>query len=225
MDTIAIVEILVLAAVAGVILYRLWTVLGTRTGSERSPERPASEPPRRPGAPAAPAPANDKGVIPFPARPSFNVPAAAQKGVADIAAVDRNFEPESFVQGALQAHERIVECFAAGDREELRMLLGSEVYKAFDAAIADRESKGLTASTVFVKQSTPQIVWAALKGRSAEVGVRYESELIQFSKDAQGEIVEGSDTYVKKVIDRWTWVRDVKSSDPNWKLEDTNPDD
>ena len=225
MDTIAIVEILVLAAVAGVILFRLWTVLGTRTGSERSPERPAAEQPRRTGAPATPAPANDKSVIPFPNRPTFNLPAAAERGVADIAAADRNFAPETFVQGALQAHERIVECFAAGDREELKMLLGADVYAAFDAAITQREAAGLTASTVFVKQSTPQIVWAALKGRSAEVGVRYESELIQFSKNAAGEVVEGSETYVKKIIDRWTWVRDVKASDPNWKLEDTNPDD
>ena len=40
--------------------------------------------------------------------------------------------------------------------------------------------------------------------------------------DAAGEVIEGSESAVKRVIDRWTWVRDVKSSDPNWKLADTD---
>lgn len=225
MDTIAIFDILLLAAIAGFILFRLWSVLGTRTGHERSPERPAAEgQARRPG-PAQPAnPANDKGVVPFP-RPAQSFPAAAERGLNEIAAADRNFDPAGFIQGAQSAHERVIETFAAGDREELRMLLGPEVYAAFDAAITERERKGLTASTVIVKTNTPQIVWAALKGRSAEVGVRYETEIIQYAKNAAGEVVEGSESQTRTVIDRWTWVRDVKSSDPNWKLTDTNPDD
>jgi len=220
---IEIVDILILAAIAGFILFRLWSVLGTRTGSERTPERRAPEG-VRPPAPATPTPANDKGVV-TPLRPVLALPIAAAKGIEEISAVDRNFTPEAFLEGALAAHERIVESFAAGDRTELRALLGDEVYQAFDGAIRDREAKGLKASAVYVKSAPPQIVWAALKGRSAEIGVRYDTELIQYSKNAAGEIVEGSETSVKRVIDRWTWVRNVKSGDPNWKLEDTDSGD
>jgi predicted lipid-binding transport protein (Tim44 family) len=217
---IEIVDILILAAIAGFILFRLWSVLGTRTGSERSPDRRAPET-GRPAPAATPTPANDKGVV-TPLRPAPALPTAAVKGIEEITAADRNFSLEEFLQGALAAHERIVESFAAGDRTELRSLLGDDVYKAFDAAIGDRESKGLKATTVYVKSTPAQIVWAALKGNSAEIGVRYDTELIQFSKNAAGETVEGSETAVKRVIDRWTWVRNVKSGDPNWKLEDTD---
>lgn len=222
MTTIELFDIILLAAIAGFFVFRLWSVLGTRTGSERSPETTNGDAKTRPsGAPAAPLPANDKGPAPV-ARPALALPAAVQRGVAEIAAADRSFDAEGFLQGALAAHERVVDAFAAGDRAELKMLLGPEVYAAFDRAIGERERAGLTASSVFVKQAAPQMVAASLKGRNAEIDIRYESELIQFSKNAAGEIVEGSESAVKRIVDRWTWLRDVRSGDPNWKLVDTD---
>jgi predicted lipid-binding transport protein (Tim44 family) len=222
MDTIAIFDILLLAAIAGFILFRLWSVLGTRTGHERSPESEAAQGQAR--RPAAPAAANDGGAPAVRPAP-VGYPTAAARGIADIEAADRNFSAEGFMGGAAAAHEMIIEGFAAGDRAALRPLLGDEVYAAFDAAIKAREASGLKAATVVVKQTQPQIVWAALKGRSAELGVRYESEIIQYSKNAAGETVEGSESFVRKIVDRWTWARDVKSSDPNWKLVDTDSGD
>jgi predicted lipid-binding transport protein (Tim44 family) len=198
-------------------------VLGTRTGHERSPEAPADGQARRPGG-TAPAAANDGAAVPLP-RPVQNYPAAAARGIADIEAADRSFSAEGFMAGAAAAHEMIVEAFAAGDRETLKPLLGDEVYAAFESAIAARERNGWKSETVVVKQGTPQFVWAALKGRIAELGVRYETEIIRYSKNAAGEVVEGSESAVHRVIDRWTWARDVKASDPNWKLVDTDSDD
>lgn len=220
MDTIAIFDILLLAAIAGFILFRLWSVLGTRTGHERSPESRAADAQAR----RVPAAANEAGAAPL-VRSTANVPAAAARGIADIEAADRSFSADGFMAGAAAAQEMVIEAFAAGDRAALRPLLGDEVYAAFDAVIGGRERQGVKATTVVVKQAAPQIVWAALKGRSAELGVRYESELIQFSKNASGQLIDGSESVVNKVIDRWTWARDVKSSDPNWKLVDTESGD
>jgi len=216
MITMEYIDILLFGAVAGIILFRLWSVLGTRTGHEAPPAEAEA---RR--APTAPAPAADNAPVIAP-RPLPNYPAAAARGLADIAGVTRNFDPESFMAGAAMAHERVIEAFAAGDRDELKMMLGDEVYAAFDRAIAAREARGLVASTVVVKAGTPQMVSAALKGRMAEIDVRYEDELIQFSRNAAGETVEGSESAVKRVTDRWTWVRDTRASDPNWKLADTD---
>lgn len=209
-------DLLLFGAVAGIILFRLWSVLGTRTGHEAPP--PEAEPRRTPNAPA---PATDRPTVIAP-RPMPNFPAAAARGLADIANVDRNFDPEAFMAGAAMAHERVIEAFAAGDRNELKMMLGDEVYAAFDAALSAREAQGLTASTVIVKSGTPQLVSAGLRGSIAEIGVRYESELIQYSRNAAGETVEGSESAVNRVTDRWTWVRDTRNPDPNWKLADTD---
>lgn len=211
------IDILLFGAVAGIILFRLWSVLGTRTGHETPP--PEAEPRRTP---YAPTPAADDRPTAITPRPMANFPAATARGLADIAGVDRNFDPEAFMGGAAMAHERVIEAFAAGDREELKMMLGDEVYAAFDRAIAAREARGLTATTVVVKAATPQLVSAGLKGRMAEIDVRYESELIQYSRNAAGETVEGSESVVQRVTDRWTWVRDTRNPDPNWKLADTD---
>lgn len=216
MITMEFIDIILFGAVAGIILFRLWSVLGTRTGHEAPP--PEAEPRR---APSAPAQAADQPTIIAP-RPLPNYPAAAARGLADIAGVDRNFDPEAFMAGAAMAHERVIEAFAAGDRDELKMMLGDEVFAAFDRAIAAREARGLSATTVVVKAGTPQLISAALKGRMAEIDVRYEDELIQYSRNGAGETVEGSESAVKRIIDRWTWVRDTRAADPNWKLADTD---
>lgn len=216
MNAMEFIDILLFGGLAGIILFRLWSVLGTRTGHEAPP--PEAQPRR---APAGPTPGAEQGPVIAP-RPLPNFPAAAARGLADIAGVDRNFDPEAFMGGAAMAHERVIEAFAAGDREELKMMLGDEVYAAFDRAIAQREARGLTATTVIVKAGTPQLISAALKGRMAEIDVRYENELIQYSRNAAGETVEGSESAVRQVTDRWTWVRDTRSNDPNWKLADTD---
>ena len=66
---------------------------------------------------------------------------------------------------------------------------------------------------------------AAPRVRWAEIGVLYNSKLIQETTNAACEIVEGSGTAVKRGSDRWTWGRNVKSGDPNEKLEDTDSGD
>ncbi len=121
--------LLVAAMVAGVICFRLYTVLGRRTGHEPPPQpmpapRPASLP--QPVAETAPAPSN---------------------GMLDIQLADRDFDAPKFLAGAREAYTRIVTAFAAGDRAELKPLLSPEVYAAFDVGITSRDQP----SAAFVK--------------------------------------------------------------------------
>jgi hypothetical protein len=121
------IEILVLAFIAGFVLFRLYTTLGKRTGEERPNRR------RRRASFRA---------VRCRRRPRRRCPCgSAGEGVAAIERADPNFEAGYFLQGARSAYEMIVGAFAKGDRDALRGLLTPRVYESYVAAIEAREAQ------------------------------------------------------------------------------------
>jgi predicted lipid-binding transport protein (Tim44 family) len=221
-------DIVVLAIFAGVILYRLSAVLGRRTGQERQRYNPYAG-----GKPDLPE-GRDKVVsLPKPALPARraaeDAPLAAKLAgplsgaLTEIQIADRSFDLDQFLAGARIAYEMIVTAFAKADRRGLKMLLSDEVYHGFDEAIAAREARGETVESHFVGIKSAELIDATMKGREAELTLRITSELISFTKNADGAVIEGDPTTVHEVRDQWTFGRDTRSSDPNWKLVAANP--
>ncbi len=184
-------ELLILAFVAGFVLFRLYTTLGKRTGAER---------------PAEPAPAPVQGELPRE-RPVEPAPtgAAHDGGVMAIVRADPSFDVDHFLAGARGAYEMIVAAFAKGDREALRGLLTPRVYESYQIAITKREEGGGNGPEL-VRLKSIELVDAALDGGIARVAVKFEAEL---AEGAHG---------VRDARERWTFERDVRSSDPNWRL-------
>ena len=135
-----------------------------------------------------------------------------------IAAIDPNFNGQTFLSGAKAAYELIVVAFAAGDRQTLRPLLAKDVMESFDAAIAAREKSGEKVETTFVSIDRSSLEDAQLRPDAVQIAVRFHSKLITATRDAAGKIVEGDPEKVADVIDIWTFARDPRSRDPNWKL-------
>ncbi|MHC5655665.1 Tim44/TimA family putative adaptor protein [Stappia sp.] len=225
------VTTLIFLILAVVILLRLRSVLGKRTGSERPPFDPYSAQDR--DAKGGPGPVEDN-VISLPGQADASVPSqgasaatldkvapqgsALNEALRQILSADRSFEPQGFLQGARAAYEMIVTAFAAGDRKALKGLLSKEVYEGFVAAISDRESRGETIESTFVGIDKADIVEAAMKGSTAQITVRFRSELISATRDKDGAIVDGDPNAVSDVTDIWTFARDTTSRDPNWRL-------
>jgi predicted lipid-binding transport protein (Tim44 family) len=139
-------------------------------------------------------------------------------GLDAIVREDKSFDPKPFIAGARAAYEMIVGAFAEGDRRNLKNLLGREVYDGFEGAITEREKRGETTETKFVSIDKADIVNAELRGRTAQVTVRFVSQLISATRDRSGNIIDGNAEKVTDVTDVWTFARDVSSRDPNWKL-------
>ena len=59
---------------------------------------------------------------------------------------------------------------------------------------------------------------AEVKGKSAQVTVRFVSQLVSVTRDRDGNVIDGSPDKVTDVTDVWTFARDLSSRDPNWKL-------
>jgi predicted lipid-binding transport protein (Tim44 family) len=97
-------------------------------------------------------------------------------------------------------------------------LLSREVYEGFEAAIRERENKGETIESKFVSLDNAEITGAELRGNTAQVTVRFVSQLISVTRDRNGNVVEGSPDKITEVTDVWTFARDLTSRDPNWKL-------
>ena len=112
----------------------------------------------------------------------------------------------------------IVTAFAEGDRKALKNLLSREVYDGFETAIREREGRGETAETRFVSIDKADITGAELRGRAAQITVRFVSQLVSVTHDRAGAVIDGSPDKVTEVTDVWTFARDLSVRDPNWKL-------
>ena len=147
--------LLIAAMIAGVICFRLYTVLGRRTGHEPPPQPvPAPLPASRP-------------------QPAPESAAPSSSGLLDIQLADRTFNTPKFLAGAREAYARIITAFAKGDRAELRLLLSPDVFAAFDAGITARTEP----APDFVKLHDARIVGSARQDRMAEITVAFTAEL------------------------------------------------
>jgi len=217
-------DIIIYAAVALFLIYKLGTVLGRRGDGDR---RPGAD---RFGLGKAPDSAGDK-VLPMPDRasaPSQTELASMdplEAGLARIKAADRTFREKEFVKGARGAFEMTVDAFAKGDAKTLKSLLDDAVYENFAAAIREREKAGHSLETTLVGIDSSEITAAGMKGRHANVTVKFVTEQVNVTRDADGEVVEGDPNKVVKVTDIWTFSRDTQSSNPNWVLVATGASD
>ena len=133
-------------------------------------------------------------------------------------AADPSFDAKHFVAGARAAYEMIVGAFAAGDRKALKNLLSRDVYDGFETAIRERETKGETVENKFVSLDRAEVIGAELRSNTAQVTIRFVSQLITTTRDKAGNVIEGNPDKVTEVTDVWTFARDVTARDPNWKL-------
>lgn len=224
------VTTIIFLALAVFVIWRLRSVLGQKTGAERSPFKPVdrsrTEPQTRsdgdnvvrlPGAdrvqpapPPAAAPRDWRGI----AEPGSEI----ARGLEVCVQAEPGFDPRAFLEGAKSAYEAIMIAFAKGDRKTLRGLLSKEVGEAFERAIVERERNRQTLETTFVSIDKAEIVAVEVRNRVAQVTVRFLSNLITATRNAEGKVVDGSAETVVEVPDVWTFARTLGSRDPNWQL-------
>ncbi|MGB7372741.1 Tim44/TimA family putative adaptor protein [Pontixanthobacter sp.] len=216
-----IIEIVILAMVAAFLGLRLYSVLGQRAEHEEEsiPTRVEQTPP----APAAATPAQRHSVQSAGnVHPLPDMLPAVERGINEIASADRRFDISSFVEGAKGAYQMVLDAFWAGDRETLKELCDDDVYESFDAAITVREDAGETLNNRLIRIEETVITGAALEGTEARVSVRFVADIAAVTYDKDGAMIAGSLDDAIESRDVWTFMRDVKSSDPNWLLDETD---
>lgn len=213
------IELIILFAIAAFVLFRLKSVIGTRTGYEAPPDYLSRE-----GA-AAEARAR---VRPLPAEEDEDeapelLRRASPETRAAIEAMrraDPDFSLSRFIEGARAAYEMILMAYEAGDRDTLRSLLAPEVFEAFDAVIREREARGLHVDARFIGIRDLALEGASFdpSTREAEITLRFVGEMITAVRDAEGRIIEGDPNEIRRQTDVWTFGRRLGSPDPTWLL-------
>lgn len=212
--------IVLLALVAAFLGLRLYSVLGKRTGHEQEPvaRQPLDGAPqiiRQPVVGGDSAGAIAAGEV-------SNVDLAAQSGLRSIINADRQFDLPLFVEGAKSAYKIVLEAYWKGDKESLRFLCDDDVYDSFAEQIDGRTERGETLENQLVRIEDVRVIDASFDVPMARITVQFDADIAALVKDADGNVIGGSMTDAVETHDIWTFMRDVKSGDRNWKLDETD---
>ena len=191
------VEILLLAAVAIFIFARLFSTIGKQKGAPPPAFRRNEQAEQRP---------QPVHVVRNP--DEVDEEDDSISGIGQISRIDPSFNQREFLQGARGAYEMIVKAFADGDRSSLKNLLNDDIYQDYDSALKQREESG-EEPLELMRLKNAAIESGDVRGSMAEVTVLFEAEL------TNGDRI--SDTK-----ELWTFERDTKSRNPNWKLSDVS---
>jgi predicted lipid-binding transport protein (Tim44 family) len=189
-------SLVIMAALAGVVLFLLYSVLGRRVGRmpEDTPVVAGADPVRR-------------------TLPVAGEDAAPLTGMAALKAGDPAFDVTKFLDGARSAYELIVRAFVGGDRAQLVKLLSPEMMATFEGAIAQREAEGRTETVEFQGPPRADLEGVEVEGDKARARVRFLGEYRSRTKGPEGEGVDD-----RRTAEIWTFERPISSRDPNWIL-------
>ncbi len=211
----SLLQLLVLAGIAVFLILRLRNVLGTREGYEEPRQEGVSQ--ARRGGP-------DLEVI--EGGPDQDILDHAEEGsvnalaLAKMKSMEPQFGVNDFLGGARGAYEMILMAFEKGDLASIQPFLSEEVYESFAHVVEMRADKGLTVESEFVgvREMVLQAAHFDEVTKEGEITVRFVGELTHVVRDNAGEIVEGSESQIKRQKDVWTFARVMGSDDPNWQL-------
>ena len=196
-------DILILAVLAGLVLLRLRSVLGRRTGNEKT----------------------DTSSFNY----ETNNPESKIDSSIEIAPVDRSavsgdswFDIKDFLNGANKAYELIVTNFENGNKKALTPFLNSTVLSNFSDVIDKRKNDNQTIEFSFIGIESSEIIHKDLNTDPMEVTVRFISEMITCIRNNKDEIISGSMNQVQKITDVWTFTKTKKTKSDNWLLSATS---
>ena len=229
-------DIILFAMVAAFLVLRLRNVLGKKTGHQRQRQNPFAQRSQE---------MNEDSVVELPNRRAkdddadfeddgeaaagAHHPEAGEEpgddrlaaGIERIRRADGSFHPGVFLEGANGAFEMIVRAFSAGELERLEPLLAEDVFEQFREAVEERARANEILETEIAGPVSSGIIEADMVGPDAVVTVRFQSDQINVTRDADNRIVDGDPNDVTEIEDIWTFRRDTRSADPNWKLVET----
>ncbi len=184
-------DIIIFAAIAGFIIYRLRSVLGKRTGFQKEQENQQTRPKEQ---------INQEKQIPSLLE--------NQQKLELVYKQVNNFDHKQFLEGAKKAFEIIITAFNSGDKKTLKELVSKDVFSTFEEAINKQANNP---SSQFYSLVIEGIEDAKVENSIISISVNFISE--QMLNNDEGKIVKNKDT--------WTFEKAVNSSSPKWTLTQT----
>lgn len=208
---------LAIAAIAG---FRLWQVLGKRSGAERIlPIRDFKTQP-------LPADLELTASTEPPARNIWQGHAVEgsdlAKNLDTLAQSDVHYDSNAFLLWAQTAHESVLNAFANGDIKALDPLLDATTLALFEKEIARRKAADETTIFKFVAIKMATLKHVSIQNHQALIEVAFKSSVYSAIKNAAGTIISGDDKRAVEIDELWTFERNLKNSTESWRVSQTH---
>jgi predicted lipid-binding transport protein (Tim44 family) len=184
-------DIIIFAAIAAFLIYRLRGVLGKRTGFQKNTNKQQFT----------------KKEINDP-KPQIPQLKENEKKLESIYKKVPSFEHRVFLDGAKKAFEIIISAYNKGDKKTLKSLVANDVYNAFETAI---DSNSNNPNSQFYSLVIEGVDHAKVENDKIIIGVNFMSE--QILGDNEEEVIKNKDT--------WVFEKPENSSNPTWTLIST----
>ena len=181
-------DIIVFAAIAVFLIYRLRSVLGKRSGYESAqPQQKAS-----------------KNKVKTVKKELPPLKENEEKLLKIYEELD-DFDHRSFVDGAKKAFEIILTAYNQGDKKTLKPLVSKDVYEAFESAITQKSNNP---KSQFFSLIVDGIEEANIENDNIKISVKFTSE----------QLVNDDESTIIKKQDVWTFEKHKESKSPIWTL-------
>ncbi|MBY0462542.1 MAG: Tim44/TimA family putative adaptor protein [Alphaproteobacteria bacterium] len=209
-------EVIVFAILALYLFFRLWGVLGTRTGNEKKID-PFKE-------------LEDKeegNIIVMPKRSNsprqveqeeFSSSVASQ--INRLMEIDNRFDPSVFMKNSKAAFISIIKAFTEANHMTLKKLLSPSVYEQFATAIEEREKKNLRQETE-IEDLHAEILNIDILDDRAQITVRFVSQQMVATINQENQSFDNPSRLQIPMRDIWTFERFFGSESPIWLLTRT----
>ena len=187
-------DIIIFAAIAAFLIFRLRNVLGKRTGLEKNTQNNLKQ-----------KESLFENKSPKKPLPDLNKNIAELKKAYEVL---EDFDHNNFLDGAKFAFETIINSFNKGDKKTLKKLLTEEVFQVFNSSIDD---KNIDPESNIFSLNIEKVEGVVVNKGKITIRIKFISE--QFKNNDESTKLRNEDT--------WSFEKPIKSKDPNWLLSST----
>tara|TARA_B100000287_G_C20445492_1_gene707365 strand:- start:128 stop:814 length:687 start_codon:yes stop_codon:yes gene_type:complete len=222
MNNFPYIDILILAMIAVFIINRLRNVLGKKTGNESDIVEKFTQ-----GKSTFNESTPDKTIkstkgskTEKKSNENFHKDNKINDVLKIIYKFDLNFSTEDFILGAKRAFEYIIKNYSSGNAASIKKLLAPKMFDAFNLQINERNKKGDNLEITIISIEKPNLIKAEIfKKNFARIIVKFITEQVQVTKNTANEVIDGDNNQILNITENWSFIRNLKSKDPNWILE------
>lgn len=225
------VDILIFAAIAVFLFFKLRNVLGEVDEADKQKPKPSLKSvsktvKKQPSSERLTKlnPKNAPGEWPS-TFPDFKLVlnATAHNDLLQVHSQAPQFDPYQFLDGAKRAFPMIIEAFSKGDKTTLKKLLSKDLYDLYDTVINTRKENGETWHSDIVELNSAVISEAEIEGSVATITVDYKAVEEVTARNAQGDFIDDQNGEKEKTENQWIFSKDLKTKNHIWTLVKTNP--
>ena len=144
------------------------------------------------------------------------------EGIDLLIKADPSFNEKEFLEGAKNAFKIIIKAFSDSEIEKLKPLLDYDLLNSFTKSISEREARQEHQVSDFISFKNFEIIRVNISDNLASITLKIISEQIKYLADKKDVILEGSKDQTEIIKDKWVFERDISSTNPNWKLVETD---